>query len=119
MRATQREQRAKYLRSLPDLNEPELELVLWLWDDLGEDMRGVRVRSLEPEASTPPPKPPHVTPLLSVAPLPEGCAGEADEAAVPPRAGELPLVIDLYDGASDPPPDLDWADLAGDEEWVI
>ena len=118
LQPTEREQRAKYLRSLPDLNAPELELVLGLWDDLGEDMRGVRIRWMDPEAPTRPPEPHRIAPLLSVPPLPEGCAGEADEAGVAPRAGELPLVIELEGAGGEPTADLDWADLAGDEEWV-
>ena len=111
--------RARYLRVLPALDECELELVLELWDELGDDMRGVPIRWAELEA---PPRAPHrlhVAPLLSVPPLPEGCAGEADEAFVAQRARELPLVIDLDEGVGEPPTDLDWADLAGDEEWVL
>ncbi len=104
---------------LPALSRRGLEVVLELWHDLGDDMRGVRIRWMEPEPAPRPPEPPHIAPLLSVPPLPEGCAGEADEAAVAQRAGELSLAIELEDGAGDPPPDLDWADLAGDEEWQV
>jgi hypothetical protein len=103
---------------LPALDEGELELVLELWDALGEDMRGVRVRWMEPEPAPPPPRRLHVAPLLWVPPLPDGCAGEADEAFVAPRSGALPVIIELENGAGDPPADLDWADLAGDDEWV-
>ena len=115
-----RARRGKYLRVLPALekSERELELVLESWDDLGDDMRGVRIRWMQPEPAPLPPQPPRVAPLLSVPPLPEGCADEADEACVARRA-ELPLVIELGDGTGEPPPDLEWADLAGDEEWVL
>ena len=118
LRPAQREQRANYLRTLPDLSAPELELVLELWDDLGDDMRGVRIRWMQPEPVPPPPRRLHVAPLLSVPPLPEGCAVEADDAFVTERVPALPMVFDLDSGIGEPPADLDWADLAGDEEWV-
>ncbi len=80
--------RAKYLHTLPDLSPSELDLVLGLWDDLGDEMRGVpihRTLSATPRVS---PRRPHVAlvagPSGHQGVLPGGLAG--GHVAATPRA---------------------------------
>jgi hypothetical protein len=101
---------AKYLRR-PELSPSQAELVLGLWDDFGDDMRGVLVRFVE---SVPPMLPEplrlptphdaagnHAT-LLDAVRLPDGCVGDGDlEFVWLNEAGTLPL-------------DLEWRELSDD-----
>ncbi len=106
--------RAKYLRTHRELTPSELDLVLGLWDDVGDDMRGVLVRFVD-SVLPPPPEPPRLPTahearrnagtLLDVAQLPDGCVGDGDlEFVWLNRAGALPR-------------ELEWRDLS-DDKWL-